>query len=112
VLEAYDEPEAEPDVSATSSSATRLPERLNAALLMLRGASAGDRMGACRLRLTRSLLALRLAMQDLPRGSMRIGQEPCVSAHANCAPCTQQSALFNLNEHLAMWSTRLNVCRG
>jgi len=46
VLGAYDEPESEPDVSATSSAAAWLRERLNAALLMLRARSAGNRTGA------------------------------------------------------------------
>jgi len=46
VLGACDEPEAEPDVSVTSSAAVRLRERLAAAVWMLRAHSAGDDTGA------------------------------------------------------------------
>ncbi len=46
VLGACDEPEAEPDVSVTSSAAVRLRERLAAAMWMLRAHSAGDDTGA------------------------------------------------------------------
>jgi len=50
VLGAYDEPGAELDVSAASSAAARLRERLAAALLMMRARSAGNGTGACCLR--------------------------------------------------------------
>ena len=66
VLGACDEPELEPDVSATSSAAARLRERFAAALLVLRARSAGDRTGARRLRVPRSRHAFSLAMQHLP----------------------------------------------
>jgi len=45
---------------------------------------------ARRVRFSRSQVALRLATQDLPRSLMRIGQEPCVSAHAKL--CTLHAA--------------------
>ncbi len=45
-LGAYDEPDDEPDVSATLSAAERLRERLAAAPLVLRTRPAGDRPGA------------------------------------------------------------------
>jgi hypothetical protein len=80
MLGAYDEPEAEPDVSATSSAAVRLCKRLAAGLLTRArsarnhtdavavgpGAAAPARC-ARRLRVERSRFILRLAMQHLPR---------------------------------------------
>ncbi len=108
VLGAYDEPEVEPDVSATSSAAARLRERLAAALLMLRVCSASGCTDARCSRMWRSRFVLRLAMQVLPQVPMQSAQRRACKGHQVSVMIPSPNGKENCGNVLSMHFPRLH----
>ncbi len=90
LLGPYDEPEAEPDMSVSSSVTVRLREGLAVALLMLRANSAGDRTGV--VSCCSAECAGMTAASPMGRGRWNTRVQSSVTWHCACVCAAARTA--------------------